>query len=242
MRANILYDKFYLNKGKTNVELTFDGMVAEVLKIPSYSETGCCTKSVKNFTFVGLNNDVFQNDLSNMQQAIDDNLIEIPICNQCKKKPKFEREFGNHIFVNVRLIFIYLIRTAFIPIRELMNIAKLILIHSQVVPTERFGDIPEGFSSSQRLVDSVHSYVENQVQRKLNEIPLTLNMGNRAYQLSAVILFEPPRNNVGIGHYTTAVRFNNQWELFDDLRPSTYFIHGDTDVTLHCVLYTFFRK
>lgn len=106
MRARLLYNKFYLNKGHTNVELTFDGMVAEVLKIPSYTETGCCTKSVKSFTFLGLNNDVFQNDLSNMQEAIDDNLIEIPICNQCKKKPKFKREFGNHLFVNVRLIFI----------------------------------------------------------------------------------------------------------------------------------------
>lgn len=109
MRANLLFEKFYKNKGESSVDLTFDGMVIEVLTIPSYSETECCTKSIKNFPIVHLNNDIFQNDFSNLQQAIEGNLIESKKCNRCKKNPKFQREFGNHIFINVRLNIIFLI-------------------------------------------------------------------------------------------------------------------------------------
>lgn len=104
MRAKLLFEKFYRNE---NLALTFDAMVNKVLTIPSYSETECCTGSIKNFCIVYLNNEIFQNDFSNMEQAIEENFAEIPTCNRCKKKPKYTRNFANQVFIDVRLKYIF---------------------------------------------------------------------------------------------------------------------------------------
>lgn len=106
MRAQIFFENFYKGTDNPSIDFTFDGMVAKVLKIPSYKEVACCTASVKNYPMVQLNHEIFVNDLSNLQRAIEENLLEIPICKRCKKKPEFTREFANHVFINVSSIII----------------------------------------------------------------------------------------------------------------------------------------
>ncbi|XP_031621910.1 uncharacterized protein LOC116339960 [Contarinia nasturtii] len=96
MRLKLLNEHF-----SKNVAMTFPGMIQKVLTIPSYYDTECCTKLVKKFANICLNNDVLKDDLSNIQQAIESNFIENPVCDRCKRKPKYKREFSNHIFVEV---------------------------------------------------------------------------------------------------------------------------------------------
>lgn len=101
MRAKLLFEQFYQGEETSNVEMTFVGMVDKVLTIPSYFETECCTKSVKKFPLIHLNNEVLNDDLSNMEHAIESNFVEISNCSRCEKNPKFKRDYANHVFIEV---------------------------------------------------------------------------------------------------------------------------------------------
>lgn len=109
LRAKLLFEKFYKNKKESNVALTFDGMMNTILTIPSYFETECCTNKIKNFIIIHLNNATFNNDFSNMEQAIEENFVKIPTCRRCKKGPKYTRNFTNQVFIDVRLNYIFTI-------------------------------------------------------------------------------------------------------------------------------------
>lgn len=50
-------------------------------------------------------------------------------------------------------------------------------------------------------------------------------------------LLVPPENERGLGHYSTAVRINNVFEVFDDLKPKTYQIDKKEQVCVHSLLY-----
>lgn len=101
MRDKLLLDKFNNEDGIANTEMTFAGMTSRVFTIPSYSEIECCTESVNEFSIVRVRTDNLEDDLSNLQESIDGNFEEISMCTRCKQKPKIERNFGNHIFVEV---------------------------------------------------------------------------------------------------------------------------------------------
>lgn len=100
LRGKIL--KQHFSEEQSNVEMTFEGIVVKVLTIPSYIETECCIKKKTNFFVIHLENDALKNDPSNIQHAIQSNLFEIPTCTHCKKKPRFKREFSDHVFVQVK--------------------------------------------------------------------------------------------------------------------------------------------
>lgn len=85
----------------SNVEMTFAGMTSKVFSIPNYSEVECCLNVIQNFPVIRVVTDGLEDDLSNLQHAIEANFIEIPKCTRCKEKPKIERNFGNHVFVEV---------------------------------------------------------------------------------------------------------------------------------------------
>lgn len=95
LRADLLYENF-----QSNVAMPFSAMVTAIMKVPSYTEVECCTKTIKNFPIVYLNVETFNNDLRNLNLAITDNLVDIPLCTKCKKS-KFTRTYGHQIFVEV---------------------------------------------------------------------------------------------------------------------------------------------
>lgn len=98
MRAKLLFEKFYKDENPEN--FTFNVMIHELFTLPSFTDVECCSTSSKNCIVIQLNNEIFKNDFSNLQQAIEKN--EIPICNRCKKAPALKRVFGNQILVDVR--------------------------------------------------------------------------------------------------------------------------------------------
>lgn len=103
MRAKLIVAKFHSSQSVPGEEMTFIQMLTRLLTVPSYHETECCTNSVQDFPIVYVDNDVLYDNLSNIQEAIEKNLAEIPTCARCKKKPQFEGKFGNHIFVEVSI-------------------------------------------------------------------------------------------------------------------------------------------
>lgn len=83
---------------------------------------------------------------------------------------------------------------------------------------------------------------ERSVNKPLADIPVVLSLENHRYTLAAVIIFSPPGNHAGIGHYTSAVRINNKFEVYDDLRPRTYEIDNTMEVCVHSLLYVALQK
>lgn len=79
-------------------------------------------------------------------------------------------------------------------------------------------------------------------QRRLADIPVVISIGNQTYALAAVVLFSPLGNVAGLGHFTAAVRINNQFEVYDDLREKPYGISKTTEVCVHSLLYVLTQK
>lgn len=96
LRAKILYKHF-----NSNVAVPFRVMVNEVMTVPSYSEAECCSDSIKTYSTVQLNTEKFNNDLKNLASAVAENLLDIPKCPKCKKSPKFTRNFGHQLLIEV---------------------------------------------------------------------------------------------------------------------------------------------
>lgn len=86
------------------------------------------------------------------------------------------------------------------------------------------------------VMNDPQSY-EKSEQKPLKDIPVIITLDGRSYLLAAAILFAPPSNATGLGHYIAAVRINDKFEVYDDLRPNTFTIGNDLPVCIHCLLY-----
>lgn len=104
-----------------------------------------------------------------------------------------------------------------------------------------FRTIPNEDIEEEPLLNVARSYEKSDL-KPLKDIPLTITLNGRLYLLAAVIIFTPPLNVTGLGHYTTAVRFNDQFEIFDDLRANTHKIDNSTTVCIHSLLYVERKK
>lgn len=91
------------------------------------------------------------------------------------------------------------------------------------------------------LMNVPQSY-EKSDQKPLKDIPLTITLNGASYLLAALILFAPPSTVTGLGHYTAAVRVNDRFEIFDDLRTNTYTIDNNLSVCIHSLLYVERKK
>lgn len=80
--------------------------------------------------------------------------------------------------------------------------------------------------------------LESLIQFELKDIPSTIEIMNRKYVISSAILYTPPALENGIGHYVCAVRFNNNWEVYDDYRNETFTIENSENVIIHALHYT----
>lgn len=92
-------------------------------------------------------------------------------------------------------------------------------------------------SDEQRSLMNIPQGYENSDQKPLKNIPLIIELDGSSYLLAAAILFAPPRNVTALGHYNAAVRVNETFEIFDDLRPTTYTIDSKTEVCIHSLIY-----
>lgn len=72
---------------------------------------------------------------------------------------------------------------------------------------------------------------------KIKDVPLVINVSKNKYVLFGLIMFKPPFLECDIGHYTAAIRINNKWEVFDDMRSQSYCISSNTSAVIHCILY-----
>lgn len=72
---------------------------------------------------------------------------------------------------------------------------------------------------------------------RIEEVPLVINIMKRKYVLFGLILFRPPFMETDIGHYTSAIRLNNKWEMFDDSRPKSYTVPNNAKAVIHAIFY-----
>lgn len=98
MRAKLLYEKFGSNSASS-----FSEMLSKIMEMPSFTETECCNGAIRSYPVVKLNSDTFNDDFTNLEQAIEDNFPAKSPCNQCKKSPKLKRSFQPQILIEVEL-------------------------------------------------------------------------------------------------------------------------------------------
>lgn len=126
------------------------------------------------------------------------------------------------------------------------------IIHSQIATTQRLqpdekkshektkeqANIDAQRIARSELLPITDADYEDEREFELHQVPLTLELGGKQYQLSAAIVYEPARGG-GLGHYKAAVRCKKTWEIFDDTRTAAYSIDDTIELTIQCILYTF---
>lgn len=70
---------------------------------------------------------------------------------------------------------------------------------------------------------------------KFSEIPITII--DESYVLFAVFICMPGINNTDIAHYTTGIRINDKWEIYDDLTDKPFEVNANKEIIVHAVLY-----
>lgn len=70
---------------------------------------------------------------------------------------------------------------------------------------------------------------------KFSEIPITIM--NDSYVLFAAFLYSYGVSDSDIGHYTTAIKINDKWEIYDDLKQKSEEISPNKAVFIHALLY-----
>lgn len=73
------------------------------------------------------------------------------------------------------------------------------------------------------------------MEHRLNEIPLTIF--DETYILVAAFLFKPGINLQDIGHYVTADRINERWEMYDNLKDKAVEMSSQKSVVIQSLLY-----
>ncbi|KAJ6648081.1 Cationic amino acid transporter 2, partial [Pseudolycoriella hygida] len=84
---------------------------------------------------------------------------------------------------------------------------------------------------------SKSSMFEQSAVFKMNDVPMVLDISNIEYVLFGIIIFNQPFLESNTGHYSAAIRLNNRWEVYDDLRPKPYELPGNNRAVIHCVFY-----
>lgn len=101
-RATFLYNHFNTNKFDMNIGEMIQKLFASY---PSFTEQTVCNSCKHSYSnaspLVKLNDIIFSNDLSNLENAIMGNLPEKLSCTRCKNDVECKREFGPHIFIEV---------------------------------------------------------------------------------------------------------------------------------------------
>lgn len=103
MRAKLLNEKF-----GSNAASSFSEMVEQIMKMPSLTEKECCYGTIKNYPILYLNSQTFNNDFTNLEQAIEDNFPQKSACKQCKRSPGLTRTFQPQILIEVKFSIVFM--------------------------------------------------------------------------------------------------------------------------------------
>lgn len=60
---------------------------------------------------------------------------------------------------------------------------------------------------------------------------------NDSYILSAAFLYSLGVSDADVGHYTTGIKVNDKWEIYDDLKQKPEEVSSNKEVTIHALLY-----
>lgn len=60
---------------------------------------------------------------------------------------------------------------------------------------------------------------------------------NDRYILLAAFLYSPGVSGADIGHYTAAIKVNDKWEIFDDLKQKSEEVSPNKAVMIHALFY-----
>lgn len=72
---------------------------------------------------------------------------------------------------------------------------------------------------------------------KIKDVPVVIQVFSAWYFLVGLVLFNPPIFETDIGHYTAAIRLNNKWEIYDDMRSKPHPISANENAVIHCLFY-----
>ena len=64
-----------------------------------------------------------------------------------------------------------------------------------------------------------------------------MNIAGKKFVLFGAILFTPPLIPEDLGHYTAAIKLNQRWEVYDDIRNGTYEISNEETVYFSVLFY-----
>lgn len=84
---------------------------------------------------------------------------------------------------------------------------------------------------------SAASDYEHSITHRFSELPLSIDIANKKFILLGAILFSPPVIPSELGHYVTAIKLNDIWEVYDDLRKKTYELNKESHVCFNILLY-----
>lgn len=88
---------------------------------------------------------------------------------------------------------------------------------------------------SETPIASMDAAYEPQITHKLNEIPILL-MDDR-YVLLAAFLCHPGLSVKDLPHYTTGVKVNDKWIIYDDMKKKSEEVSSNRTVLIHALLY-----
>ena len=71
----------------------------------------------------------------------------------------------------------------------------------------------------------------------LDQLKVTITLNDKRYFLFGLVLFQPPQLKESIGHYVAAVKYNNEYFIFDDLRKSSYRLEEGSELVINCLFY-----
>lgn len=78
---------------------------------------------------------------------------------------------------------------------------------------------------------------EPNIQYKFSEIPVSIAVSNKKFVLFGAFLFTPSPVPGDIGHYTAAIKINDQWEIYDDMSTKAAHWNKDKHVIIHTIFY-----
>lgn len=81
------------------------------------------------------------------------------------------------------------------------------------------------------------SMFEESAVFKIKDVPLVLSIFDQKYVLFGLVLFKPPIFDSDIGHYTCAIRLNNKFEMYDDMRAKPFSVSANENAVIHCLFY-----
>lgn len=106
MRAKFLFEHFESYQFETTIGPMLRTLLEEQ---PSLTEQSCCrickSSDKKTFPVICINNDVFSNNFENLEQAMLQNFPVDTKCKNCGKYLHYQRQYSQHLFIEVIYLF-----------------------------------------------------------------------------------------------------------------------------------------